>query len=298
MPLGRGLATATKIGIARGLGRAVRAARSIAGRRGPEVECARNGVRFLLDLREGVQLALYLGVYERATTRRLAQFVEPGMTVVDVGANVGAHTLPLARAVGAAGHVVAVEPTTAALDRLRRNRDLNPDLAPRIVTVHAALGAPHGAAKPAYYSAWPLEDGGLLHPVHRGAERPAGDAQFWTLDELVRSLALDRVGLIKIDVDGSEMDVLEGATGVIQRDRPVVFFEFCPYLLTEIGRTARDLVSYFWSREYELFHERSLRPTGPDIDRILASVPPSGSRNLIARPARRSDTAPRPQGLD
>jgi FkbM family methyltransferase len=286
MALGRGLSTATKIGIARGLGRVVRAARSIAGRRDPDVECVRNGVRLSLDLREGVQLALYLGVYERATARRLAQFVEAGMTVVDAGANVGAHTLPLARAVGGTGRVVAVEPTTAALERLSRNRNLNPELAPRIVTVHAALGAPDGAAKPAYYSAWPLEDGGVLHPIHRGAERPAGDVQFWTLDDLVRALAIDRVGLIKIDVDGGEMEVLEGATGVVHRDRPVIFFELCPYLLTGIGRTARDLVTYFSSRGYELLDERSLRPAGTDVDRILASVPATGGRNLIARPAR------------
>jgi FkbM family methyltransferase len=285
MPLRRGLATATKIGIARGLGRAVRAARWLAGRGANEVECVRNGIRLSLDLREGVQLALYLGVYERTTTRRLAQFVTPGMTVVDAGANVGAHTLPLARAVGDTGRVVAVEPTIAALDRLRRNRDLNPDLAPRIAIVHAALGAPGGATKPAYYSAWPLEDGGRLHPIHRGAERPAGNAEFWSLDDLARSLAIIRVGLIKIDVDGGEMEVLEGAAGVIQRDRPVIFFELCPYLLTGTGRTARDLFRFFSSREYELLDERSLRPAGADVDRILASVPPSGGRNLIARPA-------------
>ena len=103
------------------------------------------------------------------------------MTVVDVGANVGAHTLPLALAVGSTGRIVAVEPTAAAFNRLCRNRNLNPELAARIVPVHAALGAPGGSLQPAYYSAWPLEaveDGGYFHPVHLGAERSTANAPF------------------------------------------------------------------------------------------------------------------------
>jgi FkbM family methyltransferase len=285
MSVGRGFSTATKIGIGRWLGRAVRTARLMAGRRSTEVECWRNGVRLSLDLREGVQLAFYLGWYERTTKRRLAEFVRPGMTVVDVGANVGVHTLPMARAVGGIGRVVAVEPTVAAFERLCRNRDLNPDLAARIVAVHAAVGAPNGSLQPTYYSAWPLEDRGVRHPVHLGAQRSTANARFSTLDALVEALGIDHVGLIKIDVDGSELDVLEGSRRVIRRDRPTVFFELCPYLLTEVGRSARDLVTYFVSLDYELLDERSLRPVGTDAARIVASVPRLGGRNFIARSA-------------
>lgn len=285
MNIARGFSTATKIAIARWIGRAVRTSRVLVGRRSSEVECWRQGVRLSLDLREGVQLALYLGVYERTTARRLAEFVRPGMTVVDVGANVGAHALPLARAVGPTGRVVAVEPTVAAFGRLCRNRDLNPDLVARLITVHAALGAPNGSLKPSYYSAWPLEDDDLRHPVHRGAERSTANARFTTLDDLVQSLGINHVSVIKIDVDGGELEVLEGSRGVIQRDRPVVFFELCPYLLSEIGRSANDLVSYFTSLGYELLDERTRRRLGTDAARIVASVPPLGGRNLIARPA-------------
>jgi FkbM family methyltransferase len=283
MGITRGFSTAAKIGLARWLGRGVRYARLMAGRRTPEVECRRKGVRWSLDLREGVQLALYLGLYERTTARRLAEFVRPGMTVVDVGANVGAHTLPLALAVGGGGRVVAVEPTGAAFERLCRNRDLNPDLAARIVAVHAAVGAPDGSLQPSYYSAWPLEDGGSRHPVHRGAEQSTANARFATLDGLVETLAIDRVSLIKIDVDGNELDVLEGARGVVRRDHPTVIFELCPYLLTDAGRSAHELVTYFTSQGYELFDERSLRPIGTDAARVVASVPPSGGRNVVAR---------------
>ncbi len=280
-----GLSTASKIALARWLGRGVRAARLLTGRSGTEVLSRRQGVRWSLDLREGVQLALYLGLYERTTTRRLAQLVRPGAIVVDVGANVGAHTLPLARAVGSEGRVVAVEPTAAAFERLCRNRDLNPELADRIVPVQAALGAPGGTLRPAYYSAWPLEPVALGHPVHLGAERSTANARFSTLDDLLESLGVGGVSVIKIDVDGGELDVLEGARRVIGRDRPTVVFELCPYLLTEPGQSARELVTYFTAQGYALFDERTLRPVGTDVSQIIASIPPMGGRNLIARVA-------------
>jgi hypothetical protein len=59
-------------------------------------------------------------------------------------------------------------------------------------------------------------------------------------------------------------------------------FELCPYLLTEPGRTATELVDYFTSQGYTLFDERTLRPAGTDAARIVASVPPRGGRNLVA----------------
>ena len=282
----RGFSTATKIGLARWLGRVVRVARRLAGRGSPEVECRRKGIRWSLNLREGVQLALYLGLYERTTARRLAEFARPGMTVVDVGANVGAHTLPLAQAVGSTGQVVAVEPTGTAFERLCRNRDLNPELAGRIVPVHAAVGAPGGSLRPSYFSAWPLEDGGARHPVHRGAARSTANARFSTLDDLVETMGIGRVGLIKIDVDGGELEALEGARTLIRRDHPTVLFELCPYLLTDAGRSATELVTYFTSQGYELLDERTLRPVGTDAARIVASAPPLGGRNMVARFAR------------
>ena len=228
--------------VARGLFLCVQGMRRLVGRKATEVSCRRRGARWSLDIREGVQLALYLGLYERATSRRLLEFARPGSIVLDVGANIGAHTLPLARAVGSAGRVVAVEPTDDAFERLVRNRSLNPDLEPRIVTVQSALGAPGAAAAEGYYSSWPLEPVASRHPILRGTRHPATGAKAVTLDDLVASLNLPRVDLVKIDVDGGELDVLAGATGVMARDSPTVVFEACPYLLAERGRTLDELL--------------------------------------------------------
>ena len=114
-----------------------------------------------------------------------------------------------------------------------------PMLEPRIVTVQSALGAPGAAAAEGYYSSWPLEPVGIArHPILRGDQAPGHAVRkLVTLDDLVASLNLPRVDLVKIDVDGGELDVLAGATGVMARDSPTVVFEACPYLLAERGRT-------------------------------------------------------------
>jgi FkbM family methyltransferase len=278
-----GLSTARKLAVARWLFHLVVALRVLGGRRGTEVVCRRRGVRWRLDLREGVQLALYLGVYERTTGRRLLEFVEPGNLVVDVGANVGAHSLPLARAVGRAGRLVAIEPTDVAFARLRENCRLNPELVDRVVLVHAAVGAPGATVEAAYHSTWPVVPAASRHPIHCGVEQPATHAGFSTLDDLLDSLAMRSVALIKIDVDGRELDVLRGVTRTLHRDRPVVVFELCPYLLTERAQSADELVAFFAAHDYELLDEDTLRPIVPDTARMLAGIPAGGSRNLVAR---------------
>src|SRR5437762_9223400 len=72
----------------------------------------RNEAFYELDLKQGIDFSLYLiGSFEPATRRALGRLVRPGFNVLDIGANIGAHTLYLGRLVGASGKVVACEPT-------------------------------------------------------------------------------------------------------------------------------------------------------------------------------------------
>lgn len=275
--------TARKITIARVLLQVVRAGRALSGRTTSEVVCRRRGARWSLDIREGVQLALYLGVYERGTYRRLRALVAPGDVVIDVGANVGAHTIPLAAAVGPSGHVVAVEPTDDAFHRLKVNLSLNAGLSGRVTAVQAALGVPGGRATDAYYSSWPLDgEGDRLHPVHLGAPASAAAARFTTLDDIAATLAPGRVALVKVDVDGGELDVMQGGEALLDRDRPAVVMEFCPYLLRD-GR-AEALVNLFGRHGYGLFDEQTMASAGTTAADVLRGIPEFGGRNLVALP--------------
>lgn len=273
--------TSAKLRIARSLRRLAGAWLLLTGGDARAVQCRRNGVQWLLDLNEGVQLALYLGLYERSTTRALARLARPGTIAIDVGANIGAQALPLALYVGQSGQVIAVEPADSAIARLRANSNLNPDLGPRMTVVHRALGAPGDRAAESYFASWPLEAKANAHPVHLGNPERSS-AMGSTLDGLVAELRLSRVDLIKLDVDGNEIPILKGALGTLEKYHPVVVFELAPYLLEERGDSPRTLPQLFLGLGYRLYDEETYAALPADLDALLRTIPIGGSRNVIA----------------
>jgi tRNA G37 N-methylase Trm5 len=128
------LTTKTKISLAGVAYSVVSSGRRLFGKT-DSVLVERGGVRYDLDLREGIDFSIYLlGAFEPETRRALKGAVKPDYVVFDVGANVGAHTLTLARCVGKSGKVYAFEPSDFAFAKLRRNLSLNPELEARTVS--------------------------------------------------------------------------------------------------------------------------------------------------------------------
>ena len=161
------------------------------------------------------------GSFERAEVDVMLRSLSPEGTVVDVGANIGLVTIPLALA---AAHVIAVEPLPQNIDRLRENVRRN--ALSNVTVVEAAAGAAdgtavlHSAADPAF---------GSLHDLVK--YRPSGniEVRLRSLDSLWHELMRPAVELVKIDVEGAELEVLEGGRELLETCRPV--------LLVEIGRT-------------------------------------------------------------
>ncbi|MEI6246471.1 MAG: FkbM family methyltransferase, partial [Acidobacteriota bacterium] len=231
------LSTAAKLRAARALYRSVRLARRLTGASSDIVDVRRRGLNWRLNLAEGIDLSIYLfGEFERATAQAIRDTLRPGMVAFDVGANVGAHALPMARLVGATGRVYAFEPTQWAYDRLIENRDLNPDLGATLVAVHAALGRTGQAMPPDFYSSWNVNAArDSVHAVHMGSLRSTGAARALTMDEAVEQYAIDRLDFIKIDVDGYETHVMSGGQRTLARFGPPILFELCPHVLIERG---------------------------------------------------------------
>jgi FkbM family methyltransferase len=282
MPGGRtGLATAHKIRIASVLYRSLAALRAVGGATSDVVVCRRRGLRWRLDLSEGIDLSIYLfGQFERPVERLIARHLTPGMIALDIGANVGAHALPMAARVAPSGRVFAVEPTRWAYRRLVVNRRLNHHLEHVLIPVRAALG--HTGSEPAeYYASWNLKEQRGVHELHRGALRSAHGARGLTLDGLVAELELTRVDFIKLDVDGGECDVLSGGHDTLARMRPPILFEFCPYALEERGCSAARLLAMLQEHGYS-FQDGRGRPVAPGT--LVPRTPPFGSINLMAIP--------------
>ena len=101
------LSTKSKIRIARALNVAITGARSAVGL-DATTEVRRFGLNWRLDLNEGIDLAIYLGRYQNISNSKLRKWLQPGTLAIDIGANLGAHCLRMAKQVGTQGRVVGM----------------------------------------------------------------------------------------------------------------------------------------------------------------------------------------------
>jgi FkbM family methyltransferase len=151
-------------------------------------------------------------------------FLHPGSVAVDVGANLGEWTVPLARAVGAAGRVVALEPaprSAAALEKTLAANGLT-----QAEVMRCAIGDRDGTAEfavPVVTSARTDTGTARIGPACAGHE--SLHVPLRSLDSLAAERGLDRLDLIKIDVEGNERQVLEGAATMLERCRPILVIE-------------------------------------------------------------------------
>ena len=287
------LSTKAKIRTAEVLSRAVRAVRRLTRANHDVVEVKRGGIWWRLDLCEAIDFAIYLlGTFEYPTVQAYRRVIRPPAVAFDIGANVGAHTLPLASLVGNAGRVYAFEPTVYALGKLQRNLALNPELAARVITEQVMLTDLKDAlAEPEVYSSWPLNCRIGLHDKHLGRPKATTGARAVRLDDYVTAAGITRIDFIKLDVDGFECHVLGGGAALLKTERPVILMEVAPYALTERGRSLEELVDLLRCAGYRLHHlygEKVL----PDDSRSLRMIIPEGaSMNVIARPMRCSDAS-------
>jgi FkbM family methyltransferase len=276
------LTTRQKIALARAVQTPLVAARRLASR-GPVTRVRRRGVNWSLDLREGIDFSIWLlGAFEVVTVRAYQRLVAPGSIVLDIGANIGAHTLHLARAVGPDGKVWAIEPTEYAIGKLATNIALNPDMADRIACCQVMLVDKDGIDVPYLHSSWPLTGASDLHRRHGGRLMPATKARALTLDSLVRECGITRIDFIKLDIDGHECGMLRGAQATLRAWHPVILLELSPHQLDESGGSIEQLVDLLAGEGYLLQDLASRAPLPMSGAGLRALIPFGASRNAIA----------------
>ena len=205
------------------------------------------------DRHIGRSLDLY-GEWAESELELLGLFIKPGDVVVDVGANIGTHTVFFAQRAGAAGKVLAFEPQRIVFQTLCANLALG-----GLLNVHAfhaaATRAPGSIVVPAVAYAEPGNYGGVTLAggagVAGGALLAAGAERVpaLTLDGVALDLGLgsSRCRLLKIDVEGMELDVLEGAATLVAASRPIIYLE------NNDAARSPALISWLLARGYHLF---------------------------------------------
>ena len=276
------LSTRTKIALARIAYNLVSGVRWIC-RRDDWVWVNRRGLNWWLDLGEGIDLSIYLlGQFEPRLLSAYRRMVTYGDVVLDIGANIGAHTLPLGRCVGKSGRVIAFEPTTAAFDRLRRNVEANPELAARIVTEQIMLCDDDGMKPPPrLYASWPLHGDAPRHELHLGVAMETTGAKCKTLDTVMADRGIGRVSLIKLDVDGHEMEVLRGARRTLARYRPRIIMELAEYSPAAHSDTPNEMLEFLREFGYR-FSDLSGRSIETAEGTLRPHIPIGCSINVIA----------------
>jgi FkbM family methyltransferase len=209
--------------------------------------------------------------------------------VIDIGANVGAHTLALAQLVGKDGKVFAFEPTEFAYGKLKRNLELNSEPKKRVMGYQCFLGSSDDMPIPsAICSSWPLIGDSTVHPKHLGEAMSTDQAASRSLDSIWFEHNCPRIQLVKMDVDGFECVVLSGARKLMERDRPIFILELSPYILTEQNASLESLMSYFVPLGYRFYDVKTEAELPQHPKMLEAKIGDGASINAIARPTGRS----------
>ncbi len=218
-----------------------------------------NGMTIYLDRDDGaVSRPLLNGDYEAHLVPTFREFCRPGMTVVDVGANVGLYTMLASSLVGSSGRVVAVEPSSEncrlILLSVEANKADNVELYP------VALDRTRGWSNLSGHFG---SNGGLV------SADPTSLQSGWS--EIVPTFALDDlvegpVHFLKIDVEGAEGRVVAGAQGILTTSRPIVASEFSLEMLPRVsGISGEEYLDGFEALGYRisLFNRETGRPDPP-----------------------------------
>lgn len=193
------------------------------------------------NLLEPVAFSLFIdGVYEPLTMRFLNSFAGTNSTFIDVGANIGAFSIPLARRFS---RVFAIEASPSVLVYLRRNVSLN-DL-DNVSIVPCAASKPGVDSVPLYIP--PDKSFGMASSAPQFHAEPISVPAI-SIDSLVDQSPETKVSVIKVDTEGFEADVFLGAKNLLSRpDAPPIVFEFCDWAESRCfspGAAQRALLSF------------------------------------------------------
>ena len=194
------------------------------------------------DVVLGRSLDLY-GEFSEGEAVLFLEAVKPGQLVLDIGANIGAHTLVFSKAVGAEGHVFAFEPPRLSFQTLFANMALNGIT--NAACHYKAVGEDIGSIRVPFLDPYVENNfGGLGLKGQQGGE-PVEQIS-------IDSLNLNQCHFMKIDVEGMECQVLKGAKETIGRHRPILYVE------NDREEHSEELIRLIASMNYRLYWHRML----------------------------------------
>lgn len=202
------------------------------------------------------------------------QRIQPGMTVIDVGANAGVYTFSAALQAGNTGRVFAIEPFSGCIQCLTQTRELNEFK--QVSVLRRAAGNCQGTARLHLNRSSELNK--VLTESDPSKNGTSEEVEYTKLDDLAEEFEFQRLDLIKLDVEGHEIQVLEGARKLLELYKPTILYEN----IAGVKGSNTAVREWFLNHNYQLFRYRSsflpeLIPIQPE-DNLNATL------NIIAVP--------------
>jgi FkbM family methyltransferase len=205
-----------------------------------------NGMPFIVWANEYIgRRILTTGSFEKDDLDRLADFVQPGDTCIDVGANIGVYTLALAKLTGPTGRVHAFEPVKRNAILVELNCALNH--IDNVIVERAALSDVSGRALTATV---PENDSAYSFFSESGGA--AGDVTSLSLDSYCDMRGLGKIAFMKIDIEGAEFNALRGAAALLASARrpAVIMVEMVDAYLARFGTDVVSVCAWMAERGY------------------------------------------------
>lgn len=212
------------------------------------------GSRMAVDANTYFARAFVRGSYETHVVDYLKRTLRPGMTCVDVGANVGYFTLLMARQVGRQGRVIAFEPSRRTCQSLRDNIVLNG--LTNVTAETIALSDHEGAVE--FHEGPPGYDvynsmGTITHPSASGQAFTTVSVPCTMLDRYLEHQNNRKVDIIKLDVEGAELFALRGMATTLERNPQVrLIIELADQTTAGFGYAAKEIVSWLLDRGWQI----------------------------------------------
>ena len=225
----------------------------------------RSEIKWKLNLSEGIDLSIFLfGSFQINVVGALINLINilnkkqgKYFNIIDVGSNIGDKSLLLSRKLIKLGiknfKIFSIEPTNYAFQKQKINLNLNKILKKKISLYKIFIS--NNKKKPkTTYSSWELNSNQKKHKIHKGTLKKIDQTtKCLSLDQFINNNKINGEIIIKIDVDGFEMNVLESVKKYLKKKNPIILMEYADYALQENGYTKNKFLKFIKKYNYKIY---------------------------------------------